>query len=426
MNRKLTGSERSVWKRGAISLNIVIVAHIQGRIFRNELQRAWQILQKLHPLLGVHLEEKGDTEFLTSANTAIIPVREVIATTDTDWQLEALKELQTPFQNFSNAPFVRSVLMHSDKHCRLIISLHHCICDGLSATYLLRDILHCLSDQDDRVQQSADNLLMDNLIPSSVTLPFWQKAALKTVNLLFATRKPPKAGSVVEIPMKKSEILAWHISQEQTTSLLKASKKNKVTVHTAIATLFLAAQKIVQGSAKDYYEKMYTPISVRNLLSKNVDTAFGLYASESYVSYRYDTKKTFWQNGQDYQKELKRTLTDQKAFNSILMANALLPAILDRILLNLYRKQTIQFGYIISNLGNLSLAEHYGSLTLDGINGPIGYVQRAEKTLSVLTVNGKMHFTFTYQPEVLTSDTLLAIRNTAMSLLKKYSGETYQ
>jgi NRPS condensation-like uncharacterized protein len=426
MNRKLTGSERSVWKQGAISLNIVIVAHIQGRICLDELQQAWLLLQTLHPLLGVHLEERENAEFLTSEDTTLVPVREVMATTDTDWQLEALKELQTPFHNFSNAPFARSVLVHSDKHCRLIICLHHCICDGLSATYLLRDILYCLSDQHDRVQQSADNLLMDNLIPSSITLPFWQKATLKTVNFLFGSCKRPTSKNVAKIPMKKSALLAWHISQKQTNSLLKASKKNKVTVHTTIATLFLAAQKIVQGEDKGYYEKMYTPISVRNLLRKNVDTTFGLYASESYISYRYDLEKTFWQNGQDYQKELKRTLTDQKAFNSILMANTLLPALLDRILLRLYRKQTIQFGYILSNLGNLSLAEQYGSLTLDGINGPIGYVQRAEKTLSVLTVNGKMHFTFTYQPEVLTSDTLLAIRNTAMSLLKQYSRETYQ
>ena len=419
MKRKLLGSERAVWKRGAISLNLVVIAHIKGGIPPAQLKKSWQILQEKHPLLRVHLEQDQQTEFLVTKGTDDIPVREVTSTADGNWQTEALTELHTPFNNFSTLPLVRSVLVPSGDQVELIITCHHCICDGLSATYLIRDILHCLVGQSEHVQPSSADLLLDNMVPPAVKVPVLIEKGLRVTNFLFGKLK--QLDHVASIPMQENRILGWNINKGQTAALLVACKKNKVTVHTAISTIFQAAQYAVQGDKEPFLKRMYTPISVRGKLTQNVADNFGLYASEAYIPCPYNPGKSFWENARDFQNNLRDALTDQKVFSSIIVANTLLPTLLDRLLLYLYKKQTIQFGYIISNLGNLNFPQKYGRLVLKGIHGPVGYVQRAEKTLTVLTVNKEMFFTFTYRPTVISAKTIASIKENAMKMLTTYT-----
>ncbi len=419
MKRKLLGSERVVWKRGAISLNLVVVAHVKGVVTSAELEKSWQVLQEKHPMLKVHLEQDQQTEFFVTEGTGHIPVREVPLTAYSDWQTEAVAELHTPFDNFSTMPFARSVLLTAADRFSLIVTCHHCICDGLSATFLIRDILNCLAGQPELVRPSSEDLLLDNMIPAAVKLPAWLKKGLAGVNFLAGKLK--KLNHAALIPMPESRILAWNITADQTASLLAASKKNKVTVHTTISTIFQAAQYDVQGDKEAFLRKIYTPVSVRGKLNRNVGENFGLYASEAYIPWGYMPEEPFWENARGFQKILTDSITDQKVFSAILLVNTLRPALIDRLLLFFYKKQTVKFGYIISNLGNLNFPEKYGSFTLEGINGPVGYVRRAEKTLSVLTVNKKMFFTFTYRPTVISADTIASIKNNAMRLLKKYT-----
>ncbi len=419
MKRKLSSVERTIWKRGVISLNIVTGARIKGHIHADALRKAWLVLQEKHPLLQVHLQEDARSILLTSEGSSAIPVREADASDgETSWQKEALAELQHPFTSFSKEPLVRSVLLHSSDHDDLLISCHHCISDGLSTTFLLRDLLHCLVGQEQRVVPSTGIPFDKTTIPSSVKLSFPVRSVLQTASFLSSIfLKPLHSGR--EIVMADSRLLSWTADQHETTSFLAACKEKKVSVHSAITALFQAAQFTVQGNKKSFFDKVYTPVSVRDRLSRPVGEAFGLYASETYVPCRYNPEEDFWQNTRRIQKSIKAYLSDSKIFTLVLAVNSVNQDLLDRLLIYLLNKQSIRFGYIISNLGRLDFPAQYGDLTLTAIHGPIIYVPCAEKTLTLSMFEQKLSFSLTYQPGTIGEETIHQLQEEAMALFHR-------
>jgi hypothetical protein len=421
MKRTLLGSERAVWKRGTISLNLVIAADLQGRTTREELCHGWQLLQDRHPLLKVHIRcDTGPTLFVTDG-TGPVPVK-VVQAANSSLQTELLAELQTPFQTSSPAPLVRLTLLSGDDHCSLILTSHHCICDGLAAAWLMRDLLYCLSDQPDLVSTTSPGMAMDNLIPASVKLPLPVRGLIGFANLLSSGLKPPDPAA--PIPMPENKIVNWHLDRTRTTALIGACRRQKITVHAAVATAFQTAQQEIQPTTSRLLNKIYTPVSVRQRLRKKVAENFGLYAAEAYVPFACNSKKSFVDNARGFQKNLAAACTDNKLFSAVVAANALRPELLDRLLPALYRRQKVQFDSVISNLGDLHFPDRYGNLHLRELYGPVVHVQRAKKSIGVLTTGNKMFFTLTYRPTVIAPATIRQVRDRAMELLNKSTKNT--
>ncbi len=424
MEREITGSERAVWKRGVISLNLVFAAHLNpGILTAEELSIAWQILQHKHPLLNVHLEQPRKDVFFVTENTGTVPVRWIADAEDGQWRREALAELEQPFDDLSTSPLARCVLVHSREETTLILTAHHCICDGISMIFLVRDILNCLSGHAERVAESSPEYICDHMLPPDLTLPWWQRAAVGAANGIF--RRLAFQTKFALVSMQENRLLAWNISRQQTADLLAACKRNRVTVHAAIAALFQCAQAEVQGQDNPIYNKIYTPVSLRHILQPLPGENFGLFAAESYLSHRYDLEKKLWKNAQSLQDAVAKSVTSQKILPLIRVANMLYPPLLDRLVVGMYKKQRLEFGYCISNLGNFSFSGRFGNIQLSGISAPVYYVQRAEKTLSIVTVGGTMFFSLMYRPGILLPETAEAVQRTAMDLLQQYTADEH-
>ncbi len=414
--RQLSGPERICWKRDAISLNIVLSATLEGSIRSEDLARAWALLQGKHPMLRAHLEEIQDSVFFSFNNEGKIHIREVEAAAENQLEKELISELQTPFEPMSGQLLVRSVLIQSKGRVQLLLTCHHCISDALSVAYLLRDVLYCLSGQENRVPVYEDISVTRDTLPAHIQIPFLVKAGIAAANFFISTLLPPLK-TVEKIETKESEVLLWSISREQTAGLVAACKKQGVTVHAAISTLFQEAQQNIQGE-KSFYKKIYTPVNIRSRLRPEVGGAFGLFASEAYIPCKYDSKKDFWDNVQIVHDTIKHKTTDAKVLNLLLIADAVKPEVIDRVSVFLMKKiSSLHFGYIISNLGRLNFKERYGDLTLKAMNGPVIYIPLVEKTLTLLTVNQQMFFTFTYQPTSILLTEIEQVRDNAMELL---------
>lgn len=414
MEREITATERAVWKQGMISLNIVMIARITGNISAHDLRKAWKILQQKHPMLAVHLQKRQQGIFFTSNNCEDIPVRELAATSDNFWQYVAMQELHTPFDDFTNKPFIRSVLIHSDNKVELLIVCHHCICDGLSATFLIRDILNCLSGQQNLVAQSSEKLVMDKLLPPTAQPNKAMMLAVSLGNLLFAKLK--RIEHIPKISMEENSIATWDIDQHQTAVLLAACKKHQVTVHAALLAILQAAQYNIQGDGKKYFARNYTPVNLRNRLTASVRENFGLYAAEAYISCKYNPRENIWQNAQRFQQSIKDSVGDDKVIAPLNIINSIDANLLDRLLVYLYKKQSVQYGYGLSNLGNINLNTKYADLILEAIHASV-YVKRAEKTLALLTLNKQIYFTLTYRPAQISTKTVVCLRENVLQLL---------
>jgi NRPS condensation-like uncharacterized protein len=416
--RPLSGPERVVWKRDSICLNIVLSASLTGSIHTDKLQRAWSVLQGKHPLLRAHLvEEQGRVE-LSFTDSGPIPIREIQVSSEHALEEELIRELQTPFTPIYGQALVRSVLLHSSKSVELILCCHHCICDALSVSYLLRDVLYCLSGQEDRIPEYSDIRLSSAMLPQESKLSLPVKSGIALANFFAGVLMPPMK-EAKKIVMKESRVVLWDISKEQTQGFLAACKAEGVTVHAGLSTIFQAAQKEVLGE-KSIYKKIYTPVNVRTRLSPMVGDNFGLFASEAYIPGKYDNGKSFWDNCRLFNNRIKLKTGNTKVLGLLRIADSLTPRTIDRISVFLMKRlSSFYFGYIISNLGNLDFDNQYSTLQLTAMHGPVIYIPQVEKSLTILTVNGQLFFTLTYQPEVIDPAQIQAVKEFAMKLLLK-------
>jgi hypothetical protein len=74
-------------------------------------------------------------------------------------------------------------------------------------------------------------------------------------------------------------------------------------------------------------------------------------------------------------------------------------------------------GLSITNLGKLDIPIHYGDLKLESLYGPSVYTDLIEKILGVNTINGKMHFNFTFDPKIVSTSIIDDIKLRSMEIL---------
>jgi hypothetical protein len=418
MEREITGSERAVWKRGIISLNLVCAAHLHpGCLREDDLPHALACLQRHHPLLGVHLEQREGRDLFVRKRTGDIPVRVIHGAEATRWRNELVRELQTPFAGTGHVPLVRLLVVHSPVETTLIMTVHHCIGDGISLVLAIRDLLAFLGGCGDEVDASGVKNCFPRIFSPDMPAPRPLGAALRVANGLLGFLPPPS--DTLRIEMENNRAVCWQLDQETTRAFLRACRENRVTVHAALVTLFLAAQSDIQGGRGAATKRVYSPVSIRRELRPNPGECFGLFATDSSLSRSYHHHIPFWENVRAVQIDLRRSTNLGKILFPLHVVNTLSPHLVDRLVVAMYRRKRLRFGWCLSNLGLLDIPVRYGPIHLYGISPPIFYVQRAEKTVSILTMDNRMFFSLIHRPQRISVDTVDAIQERAMQLLRK-------
>ncbi|NJM69853.1 MAG: hypothetical protein HC862_06300 [Scytonema sp. RU_4_4] len=144
--RPLGALEHIFWLHERVHpIHFALTARIKGRFTVDRLQQALNLVQQRHPLLRVCiLLDEAERPWFVEDSTSI-PLRVVQRQSEQCWQREVEQEIVTSF-DWSKAPLVRVVLVHSDVELsELIVVCHHAIADGISGTYLIRDILQAIT-----------------------------------------------------------------------------------------------------------------------------------------------------------------------------------------------------------------------------------------------------------------------------------------
>src|ERR1700682_6301301 len=112
--RPLGAFEHMFWLRAQIStVHFVLAAEVEGATNPEEWRTALDVVQKVHPLLSVGIEQKEDTSLWFEHRPGNpIPLRLVTGEGPFRWEDELENELSVPFDN-QEAPLLRAVLIHS-------------------------------------------------------------------------------------------------------------------------------------------------------------------------------------------------------------------------------------------------------------------------------------------------------------------------
>jgi NRPS condensation-like uncharacterized protein len=141
IERKLSPSEKLWWVIDQeCRSNFVMHSHVTGSITEDVLRQSLNAIQARHPLLRVCIKRDGWNSLSFRTNSVpSLPLRVVEGPSDS-WIEEAERELYEGF-SVEEGPLARCTLVrHSREDNTVLLAFHHAIGDGISGSFLMRDL----------------------------------------------------------------------------------------------------------------------------------------------------------------------------------------------------------------------------------------------------------------------------------------------
>jgi NRPS condensation-like uncharacterized protein len=393
MNRLLGASEQTLSLLAQTKpINVVLCATITGAITTKQLNAALAWVQQRHPLLKVKVvDENSEHPRFVSEGVASIPLQVIERQGEGHWCLEVQEELSRPFSR-TDDPLVRVICLQSPSISELIVSFDHCIGDGLSGVYLLRDILYYLSELD------------INYLPQQRELPSCEELfPLKdTSDQLIGTRYPinQENSTIFEqklsisqnsIDEKQNHLIYWYFLPEETAKLISYCRKEEISVHSILCASYLLAIANEMKLADDAILKCMSPINLRNYLLPQVGEDFGTYYTREVTYHQIRDTSNLCNVARDVKRQLKQVMASDKIFNHLLEVKAFLSNKPDALKLRQYLKGLIGSDLTVTNLGRLDFPVQFGSLHLQQLYITVAGI--APIIVGAVTLGGKMFVT---------------------------------
>jgi hypothetical protein len=439
---------------------VTMVARIKGTVTAEMLKAAVAKAQQRHALLRVRIEgDKDHALRFTSTGVQEIPIEIVPRSSEKDWIQIHARAARIPYE-FGTRPAIRFVLVQSPDVSELMILCHHIICDGMSLAYLTRDLMVYLGDPSRPVQvlPAPAPVDLDNL-PADVSQSGLVRSVIGRMNRkwaaesVFFDQEDYRILTTAYWDHYRHELFSIELSEAETSALVARCREEQVTVNSALTAAFAGAQSLVQGE-KAYQAKTVVAASLRDRLPNPPGEAVGMYAGGIELKFKYNRKRSFWQNARKFHQSFQSKFTNKNLFRNILNWLYLDPTLFEALhfkklgglvppdsgryekLSAFSRQEDVAFrilkqdglesleakywGTAVTNLGRLDFPRTYGALELDRLilkpGGGIPLVN-ANLVLSAVTCSGKLSLLVEYSPQAVDTDTMQRIRDRAMELL---------
>ena len=458
--RKATSVER-FFTRSPFSI-VTMVARIKGHVSKDMLKNAVAKVQQRHTLLGVRIKDDDEhAQWFTSDDVQEIPIEVAARKSEDDWIKIHAEASRIPYE-FETRPAIRFILVQSPDASELIILCHHIICDGMSLAYLARDLMVHLGDPSREVEVLSDPpaIDLDNL-PSDVSQPGLVKFLINRMNQqwakehIFFDHKDYQALTKAYWDNYDHGFFSIELSEVETSALVARCRKESVTVNSALTTAFSGAQSFAEGE-KPYHAKIVVAASLRDRIPNSPGKGMGMYAGGVELRFKYDHKRSFWENARRFHRKIQPKFTNKKLFGDILNWLYLDPTIFEamnfkklgglvpssstrygklsafseredivlRILQrdNLESLETKHWGTAVTNLGRLDFPKTYGALELDRlIMQPGGGIPlaNANMVLGAVTCSGKLSLIVEYAEQAVDTEIMEQVKDKAMAFLRE-------
>ncbi len=435
---------------------VVMNAIIQGYISKESLNSALNSLSIKHLFLKARIEidKNGSAWFVnqderlnnSEYNSLNFEIRVFNDLSKTEIEKVMEKE-HTRFFDVLNGPLIRFSLVHNRIktiiHTFLIICSHHSICDGISLTYLIRDILSILGKENYEENPQPPPPVIDERYISKTRIPFATRFLLKIINKIWKKYKiqfnsqdfrelHDKFWTTYDDPY----VITDNLSKENTLDLIEKCRNHQVTVHSALMTAFIMAQTHFQGNNELYLRDFHMPIDIRNRLHIPTGDRLGFYAVSMILKHNIDMDKSFWDNSKIIHSQIQKwlascaiyrlytiTFFDPFLLDSLYFEKlGLISNKISRLILKKMGIENKIAGVAVTNLGNLKIPTSYGRLEIKGIFGPSVYTEILEKVVGAATINDQLCLTLTSGKDIinrkLLEDELAYVKNLLITSLK--------
>ncbi|NMG10037.1 condensation domain-containing protein [Brasilonema sp. UFV-L1] len=429
MYRRLGVGEHLLWLYDqAVPCHFTLTAQVVGEFSTDQLQQALAQVQQRHPLLRVRIVLDIYRQPWFIEDVASIPLRVLQRQSEKHWEQIVEQEFSHPF-DWSQAPLVRVVVLHSSNVSELVVTCHHSIADGLSTAYLLRDILQVLGTPNCEQQllpkrppfealipeialASKDNISHQDLENSTQTA-----FAPKAVSQLFMADDEPKSNiQTLESTINNStnaeailsqssrpRLLSWSLSKEETSTLINRCRQEQTSVHAAICAAFLLAidsESDTKAQQNHFQEpstlRCLSPVNIRRLLSPPIEEDFGYYFCLTLTSVTVTPNLTLWNLARSLKSQLNQQTLPNAIFAHIPETQAFLSTNPSPNIVRDMLQDSKGYDVLVSNLGQLNIQKQFGHLHIAAIYAPATITPIYKQFVGVATLEDKMFFTLVY------------------------------
>ncbi|SDL28070.1 condensation domain-containing protein [Siphonobacter aquaeclarae] len=413
MERKLLFGERMLHGDGNTPFNAIIPFRLRGNFTESAVHNALAGVQKKHPWLKarVGIDERDCPWFLVDGTPRPIPVEILPRRSEDDWLTESRRQWTVPFDT-ANGPLLRLSWIRDEQFSDMILTIHHCLCDGGSAMTILAEFLTLLENPaaeiglEDPVKGIAD------IVPAAVLNHPAKKIKAKLTGGLIRTAL--RVIPVKKRPFDRGEdyLLHWKWERACSSALIQACKEAGVTVNTALCTALLLAFREVRGEKA--FNKVSCPVDIRRLapeIRPDHIFAFGMMFVVS-----AGKNRSFIENARAIQADVDRKSLKLNPYATVMAMEEAHAAMADFTDLLRYGKSSNDC--MFSNLGRIPIRSEYGSFVLEtifspSVIGPLGNTT----TMVTSTYGGQMDFSFIGSEGYLPKRDAVAIRETLTRLL---------
>ncbi|MFJ9031005.1 hypothetical protein ACIRQP_21235 [Streptomyces sp. NPDC102274] len=361
-------------------LHFVVAVEFDAALAAADLRTALAAVQARHPLLNVHVEDRPSSGlgFYRAPSVPAVDVR--VADGDPRaWQSAGAEELARPFDR-AVAPLMRAVLLRDEGASTVLLTFDHTIADGMSATYVLKDLVASLNGvplSPLPVPLSQEELIA-RALPAMAELDLPEPPApdprmrVPATNRPF-TRIPPQVGTLT-------------LDAAFTTTLLERCRAEKATVHAAVVVAASRARATLRE--EEEYVRVLSPFNIRSHIGgvgECVD--YFLAAPTGMVPH----------DGSALWDQARRVCTELGAIRSalgVVTASTILQQVItsdaDAFTAAEFMIAGLSFEVMISNLGVLDIAPA-GPVRPRAVWGPMILTQlEGEEVLGIVTYEGQL------------------------------------
>ncbi len=391
-------------------VHFVVTAQVIGHFTIDQLQAALEKIRQKYPFVAGRIRSDSEGTWYDTEGAAPFPVR----VTEGDWAAEAETELNTHF-HFENGPLVRFLVVQNQDCTYLGMVCHHAFADGLSAAYILRDILTLMADPEREVQPLPVSPPADELLPPFETLSGGAPER---------TQRSPRHHPVNEVfAAEQLYVMPWALTQAQTSILVNRCRQERTSVHAALCVAFLVAHMQIDADGQTPIRSVSSPVNIRDRLPQPVGEQFGIYINSGVLTDLDCTRnRGFWEMAREVKASMEAESTNEKLFYTMHLFRQMIRRAQAGEKTPFMDGHVADYDISITNLGRLNFPADYGALHLDAIYGPAVNPIGREKILGVATVSGRLTFTYVAPCRLMDRPTAEAFKSAAMQELADATG----
>jgi Condensation domain len=370
LNRRLGTFERFLWLTDQWTpRHFVVTARVEGELSPTQLESALAQAQRRHPALRVAISTDGDGAPRFSNTNSVVPLRLVDRDDSNRWLNEARAELAAAFRS-EFGPLLRCVAVRGRRISEIILAVHHAIGDGLSATYLLRDLLQAM--QGNELISLPPRRSLEELITAGSVLPSVPPLGPNSASKL---QRPGRAMiSTFMIERKQAERILARCRQEQTTlqGVLMA------------AAMLSLDRPVIRCLAPISLRQPYLPI----------EDDFGLFITSGMADLADQRAVDIWPVARRSRAQLNKAFEPRSVRSRLAALSALLAANPNPQSAYEAYRHGVSFDVVLSNLGIFSVGDSMAHLRVVALYLVLNV--ELEPAIAVATADGQIFESVTF------------------------------